>query len=71
MSFLYIDKDTEEVMIRPEAMKLASVKDLYASDKRPGEIEKPFFKRCIKYIYHTYYNDHSVFKNLGPQERKE
>lgn len=70
MSFLYIDKDTEEVMIRPEAIKLPSVKKLYSSDKRPGEVEKPFFKRCLKYIYHMYCNDHPVFKNLGPKERK-
>jgi len=68
--FLYIDKDSEEVKIRPEAMALLSVKELYASDKRPGEIEKPFFKRCLKYIYHTYYNEHPVLKNTLPNERK-
>lgn len=70
-SFLYLEEGSEEVKIYQEAMSLPSIKELYNSDKRPGEIEKPFFKRCLKYIYHVYYNDHPVLKSLGPLERKQ
>lgn len=70
MSFLYIEEGDDEVKIRQEAYRLPSVNDLNNCDKIPGG-QKPFFKKALKYIYHQYYNEHPLFKNLSYKERRQ
>lgn len=70
MSFLYTDNSTGEVKIAQEAMVLPSVISLYNTDRIGGN-DKPFFKKVIKFIYHQYYNEHPVFKNLSYKERRQ
>ena len=64
--FLYIEN--EEVKITEAGMLLPVVKALYSTDKRTSG--KPFFKKCITYIFWAYKID-GEFCNVNPTPRKE
>jgi len=69
MSFLVYDEVTEKVSCTPEGMLLEEVQDLYNSDKRGDN--KPWFNKCITYIYHVYKKDHIFSNSSLPVRRKK
>jgi hypothetical protein len=62
---LYLEN--EEIQITEDAMTFAEVKDLYNKDRRNQS--KPYFKKCITYIYWAYKKD-GEFKQLLPSKRR-
>lgn len=62
---LYLEK--EEVFITEEGMMFPEVKELYAKDRRNES--KPFFKKCITYIYWAYKKDGEL-RLLLPSKRR-
>jgi hypothetical protein len=62
----YLDK--EEVKITDEGMCFDEVKELYNTDKQNSS--KPYFKKCITYIYWAYKKD-GEYKYQLPTRRKE
>jgi hypothetical protein len=64
--FLYLEG--EEVKITDEGMLIPEVKLLYALDRRNSS--KPYFKKCITYIYWAYKID-GEYRNILPSKRKK
>ncbi len=63
---LYIEN--EEVKITSEGMTFPATIDLYKKDRRNES--KPFFKKCITYVYYAYSPDSSL-KLVLPSKRKQ
>jgi Holliday junction resolvase len=63
---LHLDK--EEVKITDEGMCFDEVKELYNTDRQNST--KPYFKKCITYIYWAYKKD-GEYKHQLPTRRKE
>ena len=62
---LYLEN--EEIKITDEGMMFPEVKDLYAKDRRNSG--KPYFKKCISYIYYAYKIDGEM-RAMLPSKRK-
>ncbi|MCK9281871.1 MAG: hypothetical protein M0P71_14695 [Melioribacteraceae bacterium] len=65
--FLYLDEENN-VKVTQEGMCLEEVLDLYKTDKRSES--KPFFYKCMTYIYWTYKLDGEYKNNLLSQRKK-
>lgn len=67
-SFIYVDEQSLEIKILPEAMMLKELDDLYKSDHSPA---KESWKKWIKYIYFVYKKDGVFSGDLLAEKRKE
>jgi hypothetical protein len=64
---MFLDIDDEgNVRVKKGGLKIPSLQELYASDKRSAG--KPFFEKCITLMYHLNKRVHEL-SNLGPKER--
>jgi hypothetical protein len=66
--FLYFDVENEIVSIKPAALKLAQVKDLFNRDKSNG---KKYAQKCIEYCYYLNHKDSPIAHLQITRKREE